>query len=363
VSSPATPEPRRGTGAMMDEALALRPKARHTVVVVLQLLMGAAVVLAVGYGIRALQQRNAMRRLPEGYAIVRPPQEVSALALQGDIVWAGGTGGLYAIDRREARPLPLPDGAPNLRRVRDLLVDDEDRLWIAHRGGLAALHDGEWRAWTGADAPLPGAALSLWLDRDGRLWVGGESGLAVREGEGWRRITTDDGLGTPEVDVIFQASTGAMWFGSASPTRGGLSRFDGESWQFFTVREGLTHNSVNAIIEAVDGTLWFATGFADRGGATRLADGVWSGLSRQDGLAGEKVRSVFQDQAGRLWFGSEYDGLAILSEGSWRILTPNEGLSGWEVKEIVQDADGAYWLGTEDGVTRIAHWRFIAGGG
>ena len=110
-------------------------------------------------------------------------------------------------------------------------------------------------------------------------------------------------------------------------------------------------------------TLWFATGFADRGGATRLTDGVWSGLSRQDGLAGEKVRSVFQDQAGRLWFGSEYDGLAILSEGSWRILTPNEGLSGWEVKEIVQDSDGAYWLGTEDGVTRIAHWRFIAGGG
>ena len=214
---------------MMDEALAPRPKARHTVGVVLQLLMGAAVGLAAGYGIRALQQRNAMRRLPEGYAIVRPPQEVSALALQGDIVWAGGTGGLYAIDRREARPLPLPDGAPNLRRVRDLLVDDEDRLWIAHRGGLAALHDGEG-APDGADAPLPGAALSLWLDRDGRLGWGESPGGA--RGRGWRRITTDDGLGTPR----WTSSSGQhrCHVEPVCVAHGAGSRFDGESWQFLS---------------------------------------------------------------------------------------------------------------------------------
>ena len=132
----------------MAEERAPRPRAHRAGLVLLQLLLGAGVVLAVGLGARTLLQRAAMRRLPEGYAIVRPPQEVSALALQGDVVWAGGAGGLYAIDRREPRLLPLPPGAPNLRRVRDLLVDAEDRLWIAHRGGLTALHEGNWRTWT-----------------------------------------------------------------------------------------------------------------------------------------------------------------------------------------------------------------------
>jgi ligand-binding sensor domain-containing protein len=347
----------------MAEIREAPPDARRVGLVLVQLLLGAAMALALGIGARVLLQRAAMRRLPEGYAIVRPPHEVSALALHGDTVWAGGSDGLYAIDRLAARVSPLPSDAPNLRRVRDLLVDAEGRLWIAHRDGLTALHEGTWRTWTAADGLLPGPTLSLCLDRDGRLWVGGENGVSMRDGEGWRQITTADGLGAPEVDVIFQDGAGVMWFGSASPTRGGLSRYDGRSWQFFTTREGLTHDSVNAIIEARDGTLWIATGFADRGGATRLADGEWSGLTRQDGLAGEKVRTVFQDHDDRLWFGSEYDGLAIHDGATWRILTPEDGLSGWEVKEIVQDRDGAYWLGTEDGVTRIEHWRTIAGGG
>lgn len=347
----------------MAEGAPTRPGARRAWRTLVQLLFGIGVVLAIGMGARALLERAAMRRLPEGYAIVRPPHEVSALALGDDIVWAGGTGGLYAIDRATASTLSLPPDAPTFRRVKDLLVDAEGRLWIAHRDGLTSLHDGAWQSWTAADGLLPGPALSLCLDRDGRLWVGGETGVAVRNGAGWRQITTADGLGAPEADVIFQDGAGAMWFGSASPTRGGLSRLDGDSWAFYTSADGLTHDSVNAMIEARDGTLWIATGFADRGGATRLADGEWSGLTRQDGLVGEKVRTVFQDHDGRLWFGSEYDGLAIHDGATWRILTPEDGLSGWEVKEIVQDRDGTYWLGTEDGVTRIEHWCTIAGGG
>ena len=330
--------------------------------VLMQLALGAALMLGIGFGVRALMERATARSLPEGFARVRPPHEVSALAEQGDIVWAGGTGGLYAIDRATATLRPLPAGAPNMRRVRDLLIDAEGRLWIAHRDGLTLYDAGTWRSWTADDGLLPGPALSLCLDRDGALWVGTEGGVARRRGDGWEQFTVENGLGAPQVDVIFQDSAGVMWFGSASPTRGGLSRYDG-TWCFFTVAEGLTHDSVNAIIETREGTLWFATGFANSGGATRLVDGEWSGLSQSDGLAGEKVRSVFEDRDGRLWFGSEYDGMAVRDGVEWRILTPDDGLAGWEIKETIQDAYGAYWLGTEDGVTRIAHWSLIAAGG
>ena len=340
-----------------------RSPVRHAALVLVQLALGAALVLALGFGARTLLRRSAARHAPEGYTQVRPPVEVSALAIQGDTVWAGGMGGLYAIDRVGASPQPLPPGGPRLRHVRGLAVDAADRLWIAHRDGLTALDGGAWQSWTEADGLLPGPALAAYVDREGRVWVGAEGGVAVREGEGWRRITPEDGLGAPEVDVIYQDGAGAMWFGSASPTRGGLSRFDGLSWQFYTADHGLVHDSVNAILEAHDGALWVATGFANRGGASRLAGGEWSILRHEDGLAGEKVRSLFEDRDGRLWFGSEYDGVAIRDGATWHVLTPDDGLTGWEAKAILQDQDGAYWLGTEDGVTRIAHWRFIHSGG
>ena len=277
----------------------------------------------------------AQRALPEGWMLIRPPHEVSALALQGDTVWAGGRDGLYAIGRTNGALRPLPAGASRLRYVKALLVDGRGALWIAHVGGLSQYAGGQWLNIGESDGLPAGPALSLLQARDGALWVGGETGVSRRRpGAEWQRFTTADGLGFPEVDVIFQDRGGVIWFGSAHPTRGGLTRFDGRSWRSYGIADGLPHSSVNDITQGSDGAIWVATGFADRGGAARLLGGTWSTLTRRDGLAGEKVRSIFQDRDGSMWFGSEYDGMAILCEGRWTVLTPQEETRGQRGQNI-----------------------------
>lgn len=324
-----------------------------------QVLLGAAAIV----GLAVLLGRSAPGTPPpQGWRVLRPPGEVSALALQGDTVWTGGRDGLVAFDRRTAEVKPLPSGEPGLRYVSDLLADRQGALWVAHQSGLARFDGSRWQA-LGPDDGLPaGPATAVYQERSGAIWVGVTDGVVrydpeydpgARREPARRRYTSRDGLGLATVDVIYQDRQGALWLGSASPNQGGLARFDGEGWRTYSTRDGLVHPSVNGILEDRQGVLWVATGFADLGGASYLKGGVWGNLTRRDGLAGEKVRSVFEDRDGRLWLGSEYDGIAVLDGGRWRVLTPNDGLSGWEVKEMLQDEDGVYWLGTEDGLTRI----------
>jgi ligand-binding sensor domain-containing protein len=300
--------------------------------------------------------------LPQGWTTIRPPYETTALAVQGEVVWAGGRSGLVAIERLTGRLQAMPPGCPRLRHVKDLLVDRNGNLWIAHGSGLTRYAADRWQTFSTADGMLSGAATALCEDRDGALWIGTEQGVVRYYEQRWRAFTTSDGLEADSVDVIFQDRDGVMWFGSGSTTRGGLSSYDGKTWQAYSTSDGLAHNSVNAIVQDREGALWFGTGFGRQGGATRLFREAWTTWSRQDGLAGEKVRSIFQDSAGRLWFGSEYDGMAVCDSSGkiWRLLTPREGLAGWEVKKMVQDHDGVYWLGTENGVTRIAKFDWPA---
>jgi ligand-binding sensor domain-containing protein len=310
-----------------------------------------AAVIAAAAGLARLAgpvaTRLQQRRLPPGWRLVRPPHEVSALALQGEIVWAGGAGGLFAIHRRTGE-VRRPAGAPRMTYVRDLLP--AHGLWVAHREGVSRMENGAWRTWT----PAAGPFTALCRTPDGLLWAGGERALAVLENGAWRVVTTSEKLNLAGIDAIVRDSSGALWIASSAPTGGGLVRYDGVAFENWTGRRELPHPSVSAVFEARDGTLWFATGFGRRGGAASLKAGVWRTLTRNDGLAGDKVRSIYEDRNGSLWVGSEYDGIAVLRGAEARVFTPGDGLSGWEVKEMLEDQDGVYWLATEDGVTAIA---------
>jgi len=320
---------------------------RSNMIVLLSLLGAAALLLLARLSVPD-------ETMPSGTAVIRPPGEVSALAVQDGIVWAGGRDGLLAVDRSTLAVSPPPGSPPDLRQVRDLLVDHYGSLWVAHLGGLARFSNGVWSEESQVDRLLEGPAAALWMDRDGALWIGGEKGVVVMAPGGPRLLTMADGLATPSVDVIFQDRDGVMWFGSSSATHGGLTSLDAGRWRRFFTQDGLAHSSVNAITQDRTGALWFACGFHDRGGASRLKDGQWTTFTRRDGLAGEKVRTIFEDRTGRLWFASEYDGVAIRDGDRWRTLTPAQGLAAWEVKRIVQDQDGVFWLGTLDGLSRIA---------
>jgi ligand-binding sensor domain-containing protein len=323
-------------------------------------LAGFVALVVVGQAVNRWQPRQAPH---SGWQIIRPPYEVSALAEQGQIVWAGGMDGVFALDRNTGdliRELHLDSP---LEGVRALLVDQAGSLWIGHQAGLTRYEDTTWHHYTSDDGLPDNRVNALLVDEARDLWVGTWGGAAILEGgtrtEGtWRVLGKREGLAEDMVNVMLQDRQGGMWFGSYVAPRGGISHLQEGTWQHFSIADGLPHNNVTALIEDDAGSVWAGTGLIDRGGACRLerTETGWAiaeALTQQDGLAGAKVRSIYQDRDGVLWFGSEYDGLARYDGHGWRLFTQADGLAADEVKVILQDVEGDLWLGTTDGVTRI----------
>ena len=320
------------------------PFMKRTLLNVVQLLAG---LLAV-YGVTRIVEPRATR--PAGWYLVTPPQEATVLALQGNIVWAGGKEGLFAIDRQNFAIQDIPSiKAHDLRGVRALLAEN-DALWIGCRQGLFCYRQDKLESLTPRDRKDLGAVTALRRARDGALWVGVTEGawrLDSRTAE-WRWFGSSEGLTLPTVDVIYEDREGSLWFGSIEPEAAGLFRFNSSG--FANQSSGLTSNAVNGLIEDHEGVLWVATGFGNHGGAASYIKDKWLPLGDIPGLSGEKIRSLFEDSQHDLWFCSEYNGVAIRRGEAWKRLTEKQGLPGSELKDLLQDETGTLWLATERGL-------------
>ncbi|MDO8691735.1 MAG: hypothetical protein Q7R39_17310, partial [Dehalococcoidia bacterium] len=100
--------------------------------------------------------RLSLPQRPPGSMVIRPPRDLSALAVQGDILWAGGADGLVIVDRNTSVVSAPPEPATRFRYVRDLLVDRGNALWVAHGTGLSRYANGEWKDLDGVDGLPPG---------------------------------------------------------------------------------------------------------------------------------------------------------------------------------------------------------------
>lgn len=318
-----------------------------------QFAAGLAVVLALAWAAGPVFSGLKRSGLPEGWLLIRPPHEISALIVvsgkDGETVWAGGRDGLVRLNAADGAQLPLPAGSGSFARVR-ALMRAAGRIVVTHGSGIA-----ECDARNCSAIPAPdGGWMALLTRRDGTLLASGEAGLARFDGGAFKLTDSVAKLGLKDPDVLYEDSTGRLWVGSSDPAYGGLLEGGpGGGWRKVHTNGRFPHPSVSMVLEEPDGALWFSTGFGRAGGAVRWAKGEWKTWTKADGLAGEKARTLYRDRAGRLWIGSEYDGIVYRDGGGFRLLTPDDGLAGWEVKTIAEDAQGNYWMGTEDGITRM----------
>jgi ligand-binding sensor domain-containing protein len=290
------------------------------------------------------------------WRIIRPPEEVTVLVEQEEIIWAGGIEGVYKLDRIQK---VYVEEVGDFTHVKGLIIDTEGRLWIGHEKGIT-IYDGSFTAeYTVANGLPDNHVTALTKDLQGRIWVGTWKGAAVFDGSSWRVINSNNGLIDDMVNTIYVDSFGGIWFGSYTAPRGGLSYFNGKAWQYLWTENGMPHNNINSIVQLDDGSMLIGTGYLDRGGAVTLTkneQGIWQIqqiITKDSGLPGEKVRSVFQDESGIIWYGTEYDGLACMRDRSWRVFKKENGLSGNEIKMIMEDTNHNLWLGTDNGITFI----------
>ena len=297
-------------------------------------------------------------KTPTGWRVVSEAGQVFALALDKDIVWAGGKSGVYKIDRRTGTLIEhIPLGA-ELALVRSLAVAPDGTVWIGHMNGLTSLSGSQSRTYSDHDG-LPGQRVNALLVDRNVLWVGTARGLATFENGKLSPSTLTSKLATPVVNVLFKDVSGNLWVGSTSTPNGGTTVLEGENAIILNVKSGLSHPYIQGITQDDSGTVWVATGQYNDGGVSSFVKGskgwkVDQVLHKASGLAGEKARSLAVDHAGNLWIGSESDGLAIRHDGSTTVLSTADGLPHNEVTCIRVDQDDNVWLGTLRGVVRIS---------
>lgn len=321
---------------------------------------GLAVLSILGLAGFILQRPPVDKSLapaPPGWTRTVEPGKALALAFIKDSVFVGGRDGLCELDRKTGRFIRKVDLGSKPPHVRSLAVGNDGSLWIGHLEGLIHWNRRIQQAWSVKEG-LPASRVNAVKVLDGEVIIGTSRGLArLRAGE-WMVMAESSLLASPVVNCILRGSDGALWVGSSSDPKGGLTRlWDGRA-EIWRVANGLPHPYVQDLEELPDGSVWASTGQLQKGGAVCFKpQGRSAFLTKKEtklsGLAGEKVRSCGLTEDGRLIFGSENDGMAVWDGSRWKVLTVKDGLPHNEVTAIETDSQGVIWAATLNGVLRI----------
>jgi diguanylate cyclase (GGDEF)-like protein len=360
------------------------------------LLRAAALVLACACAcpVAALDPDKAFHHYVRNtWSIEQGLPQISALAIAQDrpgYLWVGTQAGLARFDGIRFVPF-TPENTPGLRGIwiHDLLVDADNRLWIATYRGVSVRDENGFRA-----LPLAGSEPDRQLDtQDLEATASGE--LMVAAPDGVHRIV-DDRLELawplPRPATVLMTRGDELWVGS----RGRVYRIAGGDVEALALPEGDDDTVVTQLVEA-QGRLWAGTSaglfWRDGDRWTRHEDGaplstspieamhadrdgnLWVGLVEdllrlQDGRlretirdsgggsTGTAVRSIFEDREGNLWLGGQWAGLTRLWNGWTRRYGELEGLSDPILWSVARDAEGRVWAGTMNGLDVMEDGRF-----
>ena len=102
-------------------------------------------------------------------------------------------------------------------------------LWAGTSGGVVKwdMTTGTYVKYTTTDGLADNYVQAIAVDGAGNLWFGTDGGgVSKFDGTTWTTYTEADGLASSWVNAIAVDGAGNLWFG----TGGGVSKFDGATW-------------------------------------------------------------------------------------------------------------------------------------
>lgn len=264
-----------------------------------------------------------------------------ALALDGDVVWAGGSAGVISISLTSgisvAHTLPWADPS-----VRALAIVTDGHVWAAGAGGVAEFDSTEWHTHT---VPLAGTPRALAVNpTTGAVWAGDSAGsVAIYTGT-WRMAGS---FGAP-VTALAVDEEGRVWAGTDG---NGAYRQDGNGgWTNYRDPDGLASSQALAA-EAGGGAVWFGTSpyysskYGSRGGVGRydLTTGAWRAYTTAHGLppdplslgATAPISALAMEECGVPWAGTAAGVWFLASEDWWAGYTTTHGLRPGAIQALV----------------------------
>ena len=269
-----------------------------------------------------------------------PYDNVSALALEGDTVWiAVGTGKSYLMSYDGTSWVVYGD-FPFSKNIRDIVIDNQKRKWIATDAGLQMFDGLNWVYYNVNNSGIQdNDVYSLAVENNNTIWVGTASGLSKFDGTNWQNITlpATNIISNYIFDIALDLN-GDVW--AANGNR--VIKYDGTTVQTFnTVYPAFTGVSVLNIEIDKNGIKWISTG---------------KGLIRYDGINWKVCSSYYSgtitiDKGGYIWVGN-YGVNKFDNTGQfvYQYTTINSGLSNNRVNAIVIDKEGKKWIGTNKGL-------------
>lgn len=196
------------------------------------------------------------------------------------------------------------------------------------------------------DSGLPDDVIhSLFEDDQRRIWVSTRAGLAYFEND---RFISVGGI-SGGIHAIAGDAAGNIWISENES----LIRVQGGrvTERFLWTGLGRKVHAIPMISDPVHGGLWL--GFRDGTGLAYFKDGLVSvSYGAADGLGQGMVGGFHLDPDGTLWAATE-GGLSRLKDGRINTLTAKNGLPCDGVQWVIEDDDRAFWLNTACGLARI----------
>jgi ligand-binding sensor domain-containing protein len=258
-------------------------------------------------------------------------KEINALADDGNILWAGTSGGLVKYNKTTGISTfynransGLPDNI-----VISIAIDGNGMMWIGTFGGGLAKFDGiNWTTYDPSNSGLPDYNVrSLAIDENGTKWMACENynsgyGLTKFDGVNWTTYdTSNSDIPWNNISSIAIDTNGNKWMGfSYTFISGGVSEFDGINWtNYYTSSPTF---QVSSIVIDETGTKWIGTyhystyGNPIQGCGLRKFDGInWTIYDiSNSGMPNSLIKTIAIDEDGTKWIGTHGGGLAVFNE-------------------------------------------------
>jgi ligand-binding sensor domain-containing protein/two-component sensor histidine kinase len=271
--------------------------------------------------------------------------------------WLAGDGGISRFSLRS----PGSTEKPKIETFRSetnpgerfdaIEFDSEKRLWAGAKGGLYRIEREQakvsvrWQGWVLPDAAIP----RLLADRKGGLWIATWKGAVHRDPAGRLTPVQPSPHSTePAAEALFEDREGVVWIGHRS---GGLCRASATP-AGRTIRpdyciaeeNGDRIHDVRSILESSDGRLWIGatTGFCELERETRNL----FCYGTEHGLPQEWIAKMNEDPAGNLWLGT-------LNAGVIRLARPGFVQFSSQNSSMMETREG--WFNVPDDTPGTVH--------
>jgi len=285
-----------------------------------------------------------------------------------DRIWVATRGGLCHIDVKTFQIQRIDLGPYN--SIRTIAWDRNNGLWIGtHAGGLLYYDFSslDYKVYNSNSSNVSHDQIrSIYEDSSGNLWVGTLDKLNMMEKnsgvfnsfdlKGDSDLSIENNL-ILEIIPYSAQSDSLLWIG----TETGLCLFNRYTKTHEVYRKGrgnvISNDKVTAMFMVDSRKIWVGTDFGlnlfDTQSETSQV--YYHIPSQQGSLSNNKIYSIYEDNAGNLWFATD-NGVSLLENSKKAFVfhpvrNVIEGQAvGIEVNSIIADRIGHYWLGTHQGV-------------